>query len=68
MTESHEAKLAADVLTMLRCPVTGSPLRQENDELVAEQGGRRYPIRDGIAILLPDAGRAVGCDDASDVT
>jgi hypothetical protein len=39
---------------MLICPVTRSPLRQEADELVGEVGGLRYPIRDGMPVLLPD--------------
>lgn len=42
------------LLEMLVCPLTRSPLRQEGDELVAEVGGLRYPIRDGIAVLLAD--------------
>jgi uncharacterized protein YbaR (Trm112 family) len=46
--------LDPDLLATLVCPVTRSPLRQEGDELVSEVGGLRYPIRDGITILLPD--------------
>jgi len=41
-----------DLLDILRCPLTLSKLRVEGDELVAETGGLRYPIRDGIAVLL----------------
>ena len=40
------------LLEILRCPLTRSPLRQEGDALVAEIGGLRYPIRDGIPVLL----------------
>ncbi len=43
-----------DVLEMMLCPLTRSRLRQEGDELVAEVGGLRYPIREGIPILLID--------------
>jgi len=45
------------VLNLLRCPVTRSPLRQEGDWLVAskpEGAGLRYPIREGIPVLLMD--------------
>lgn len=42
------------LLNILVCPVTRSKLRQEGDELVAELGGLRYPIRDNIPVLLPD--------------
>lgn len=34
------------------CPLTRSPLRREGDVMVAEQGGLRYPIRDGVPNLL----------------
>ena len=42
----------ADLLTILRCPITRSPLHQEGDFLVAEFGGLRYPVRDGIPVML----------------
>ncbi|MBI1368359.1 MAG: Trm112 family protein [Planctomycetes bacterium] len=48
------APLDAELLRILVCPVTRSPLRPEGDELVASIGGLRYPVRDGIPVLLPD--------------
>ena len=42
----------AELLSILRCPLTRSPLRQEGDFLVAEVGGLRYPVRDGIPVML----------------
>ena len=46
--------LTDDILQILRCPVTGSPLRQEGDELIAtEDPQRRYRIEDGVPHLLP---------------
>ncbi len=52
------AKISPDLLSVLRCPVTGSPLVQEGEELVstaaADSGANlRYPIQDGIPLLLP---------------
>ncbi|MEM1210296.1 MAG: Trm112 family protein [Planctomycetota bacterium] len=44
--------LDAELLEILVCPLTRSPLRQEGDELVGTVGGLRYPIRDGIPVLL----------------
>jgi uncharacterized protein YbaR (Trm112 family) len=47
----------AELLQILRCPLTQSPLRQEGAYLVAEQpegAGLRYPIREGIPVLLID--------------
>jgi uncharacterized protein len=43
-----------EFLSIIRCPVTHSRMRLEGDWLVAETGGLRYPIRDGIPILLAD--------------
>lgn len=52
------AKINLDLLSVLRCPVTGSPLVQEGEELVSTAAGGsgvklRYPIQDGIPLLLP---------------
>lgn len=43
-----------DLLAILVCPLTRSKLRQEGSELVADAGGLRYPIRDGVPVLLVD--------------
>lgn len=51
----HDAHaIDPQVLEVMRCPLTRSRLTQRGDELVAEVGGLRYPIRDGIPILLID--------------
>lgn len=44
--------LDLDLLEILICPLTRSKLRQEGDYLVAEKGGLRYPVRDGIPVML----------------
>jgi uncharacterized protein YbaR (Trm112 family) len=51
-------KLSPELLSVLRCPVTGSALVHEGDELVtveADASGTklRYRIEDGIPLLLP---------------
>ena len=51
MAEQIE-ELPADLMEVLRCPLTRSRLRQEGQWLVGEMGGLRYPIRDGFAVLL----------------
>lgn len=43
-----------ELLKLLVCPLTRSPLKLEGEELVGSVGGLRYPIREGIPILLID--------------
>jgi uncharacterized protein YbaR (Trm112 family) len=52
------------LLEILVCPLTKGPLRYdaERQELVSEQAGLAYPIRDGIPIMLIDEARKL--DDA----
>lgn len=55
------------LLEILVCPVTKGPLRYdpEAQELISEQAGLAYPIRDGIPIMLADEARPVDGDSAS---
>ena len=50
-------ELDDQTLELLCCPVTRSKLRREGDFLVAEVGGLKYPIRNGIPVLLPEEAR-----------
>jgi uncharacterized protein YbaR (Trm112 family) len=47
------------LLEILVCPVTHGPLRydRERQELISEQAGLAYPVRDGIPIMLADEAR-----------
>ncbi len=47
------------LLEILVCPLTKVPLRYdiEKQELISDQAGLAYPIRDGIPIMLPDEAR-----------
>lgn len=57
MADETTQTLSPQVLAILRCPLTRSPLQLEGDWLVAEQpenAGLRYPIKDGIPVLLMD--------------
>ncbi|MEM1011113.1 MAG: Trm112 family protein [Planctomycetota bacterium] len=54
MPEGQNVDEFETLLEVLRCPVTLSPLRREGDVLVAEVGGLRYPIRDGIPQMIAD--------------
>ena len=69
-TESAKpAKTAAvdpKLLDILVCPLSKSTLRydRERQELVSEQAGLAYPIKDGIPIMLVDEARTLGEDEA----
>lgn len=43
------------LIDKLVCPITRSKLRKEGEFLVSQVGGIKYPIRDGLPVLLPDA-------------
>ncbi len=52
-------KLDPKLLEILVCPLTKGPLSYDAEagELVSEQAGLAYPIRDGITIMLFDEAR-----------
>ena len=53
------AKIDPKLLEILVCPLTKGPLRYDADteELISDQAGLAYPIRDGIPIMLVDEAR-----------
>jgi len=53
------------LLEILVCPLTKGPLRYdaEAQELISEQAGLAYPIRDGIPIMLVDEARTLDGGD-----
>ncbi len=55
------------LLEILVCPLTKGPLTydRERQELVSEQAGLAYPIRDGIPIMLVDEARRLDEADGS---
>jgi uncharacterized protein YbaR (Trm112 family) len=46
--------IAPELLEILACPVDHAPVRETADHLVCTSCGRRYPIRDGIPVMLAD--------------
>ena len=54
--------ISPKLLEILVCPVTKTPLRYDPDrqELISEQAGLAFPIRDGIPVMLPDEARTLG--------
>ncbi|MFO1068975.1 MAG: Trm112 family protein [Geminicoccaceae bacterium] len=55
------ADLDPRLLDLLVCPLTKGPLRYDRraQELISEQAGLAYPIRDGIPIMLVDEARTL---------
>jgi uncharacterized protein YbaR (Trm112 family) len=55
------------LLEILVCPLTKAPLRydREAQELISEEAGLAYPIRDGIPIMLVDEARPLRDDEIS---
>lgn len=49
------------LLEILVCPLTKGPLRYDamRQEMISDQAGLAYPIRDGIPIMLVDEARSV---------
>jgi uncharacterized protein YbaR (Trm112 family) len=54
-------ELDPDLLAILVCPMTRTPLRLDTarGELVSDEAGLAYPIRDGAPVLLIEAARRV---------
>lgn len=59
MTEDMPHNVDRKLLEILVCPLTKGPLKFEPDtqELISEQAGLAYPIRDGIPIMLESEAR-----------
>jgi len=53
------------LLEILVCPLTKGPLRYDRaaQELISEEAGLAYPIRDGIPIMLVDEARSLHSEE-----
>jgi uncharacterized protein YbaR (Trm112 family) len=51
----------SELLAVLVCPVTRGVLRWDTDaqELVSDQAGLAYPVRDGVPVMLVEAARRI---------
>ena len=63
----NELELDPKLLEMLVCPVTHGPLRydREKQELISDQAGLAYPVRDGIPIMLSNEARLLSNAETS---
>lgn len=58
-------KIDPKLLEILVCPMTKVPLRYDEgaQELISDQAGLAYPIRDGIPVMLVDEARQLDEDE-----
>ena len=51
-----------ELLTLLVCPVTRTPLRYDDErkELVSETAGLAFPVRGGVPVMLVEEARTLG--------
>ncbi|QCE32424.1 Trm112 family protein [Acetobacteraceae bacterium] len=64
MSEEHTpltrpVKPEQSLLDRLVCPVTHGPLEynEETGELISQQAGLAFPVKDGIPLMMPDEAR-----------
>ena len=48
--------ISQDLLDILACPACKTPVKLEGEELVCNDCGRRYPIRNDIPVMLIEEG------------
>lgn len=50
------------LLALLVCPVTRTRLRydQQARELISDEAGLAYPVRDGVPVMLVEEARRIG--------
>ena len=55
------AKIDEKLLEVLVCPVSKKSLSfdEETNELICEESGLAYPIKDGIPVMLPEEARKI---------
>ena len=56
----QQAVIDKELLKILACPACKVSVRLEGQQLVCEKCGRRYPVRDGIPIMLMDEAEQPG--------
>lgn len=49
-----------ELLNILACPACKADVREEGDRIVCSKCGRRYPVKDGIPVMLIDEAEMPG--------
>ncbi|MGE5271597.1 MAG: Trm112 family protein [Thiohalocapsa sp.] len=65
----NASDLDPKLLEILVCPLTKAPLRYDRkaQELISDEAGLAYPIRDGIPIMLVDEARPLRDEEKAPV-
>ena len=63
--EKDNLEVDPKLLEILVCPVSHGQLRYDRDaqELISDEAGLAYPVRNGIPIMLADEAREIGTKD-----
>ena len=63
-----EREVDPKLLEILVCPLTKTPLRYDSGarELISDQAGLAFPIRNGVPIMLVDEARVLDEDPVSE--
>jgi uncharacterized protein YbaR (Trm112 family) len=58
-------ELSSELLKIIVCPVSKKPLKYDRQaqELISEEAGLAFPIKEGIPILLVDKARKISNKD-----
>ncbi len=62
-----ENRINEELLQILVCPKSHGSLEQRGDWLYCEESGLRYPIRDGIPVMLIDQAEAISSAESDPV-
>ena len=49
---SEQQKVDEKLLAILACPVCKEPIRQDGDFIVCDKCTKKYPVREGIPVML----------------
>lgn len=58
--------ISPELLEILACPLCRSEVSLDGERIVCRACGRRYPIRDGIPVMLVDEAELPGGAKAAD--
>ena len=56
MGEGEDEMISKELLDILVCPACKTKVLLEDERLVCHHCGRKYPIRDGIPVMLIEEG------------